>query len=877
MGTKGAGTLPTGSISFLFTDIEGSTRLVQALGESWVGVLARHNAILGAAVASAGGFRIKTEGDSLFAVFADSAAAVTAAVNGQRKLASEIWAEGCKIRVRMGIHTGAATLVGADYVGLEVHRAARIADAAHGGQIVISEPTSILVEDDLPKGASIRDLGKHRLKDLSEPETLFQVTVDGLAGEFPPLRTLDAIPNNLPAQVTSFVGRKAELATAVDLLSRTRVLTLTGPGGTGKTRLSLQVAAEVSHRFADGVFFVGLSPVLEVEVVPSTILNTLGLSASSKKEAPRDRLLGQLRSKSVLLILDNFEQLLGAAPLVSDMVRASPRSKFVVTSRSPLRIAGEQELPVPPLRTDGAVTPDAALEIEGVQLLVDRATAVRPDFSVTAKNVTAAVELVKTLDGLPLAIELVASRIRLLPIESILERLDARMLSSGSVDLPERQRTITNAIDWSYGLLDPAGQQLFRRLAVFSGGARLEEIEALAAAWDPGGDLLEDLQGLVDQSLLGSTSTAGSPRFRMLHVIREYAMERLVSSAEELAAYETHLRIYAEFAERAAPELLRKDRHLWLDLLDADHDNIRGALEWGISRVSTELVQRLAAATWRFWQARGHLHEARWRLEQALAMPAGDDRYRAKALEALGGVHWWRGEMESCCERYREALELQQALGDDRAIANALYNYGLASGFSGSDVEAARANLDRAGEIYARLGDEDGLGNVAWGIGNIDLVDNQSAALDDFKRAADHYRRSGNEFGRGWSTFEVAEYHVRTRDYLSAWSSLREAMELFGSHQDVSGVVLVGWLAGAVALGLGDRYRAYRLAGMVDTLRIASGIDLIEFDFNVHEGFDRETLSGLEGDDRLAFDEGKRADMAELVACVLAGPTDAEA
>ena len=871
-----ADSLPTGPISFLFTDVEGSTRLVQALGELWVDVLARHNAILREAVGASAGFPIKTEGDSLFAVFGDARAAVAAAVHAQERLASEPWPEGHDLRVRMGIHTGEAALVGADYVGLEVHRAARIADAAHGGQIVISEPTAILVEADLPEGASVRDLGKHRLKDLSEPEGLFQVTIEGLAAEFPPLRTLDAIPNNLPAQVTTFVGRKTELAKAVELLSGTRVLTLTGPGGTGKTRLSLQVAAEVSHLFDDGVFFVELSPVLEVEIVPSVILNALGLSASSKDEAPRERLVNQLRSKAVLLILDNFEQLLSAAPIVSEMVRGAPRSKFVVTSRAPLRISGEQEFPVPPLATGGAATVEAALRIEGVQLLIDRAMAVRPDFSLTPGNVAAVVELVEMLDGLPLAIELVASRIRLLPVESILNHLDARMLSSGSVDLPERQRTITNAIDWSYGLLGPAEQHLFRRLSVFSGGARLEEIEALCLGWDLGIHLLDGLQVLVDHSLLSAIAAQPSPRFRMLHVIREFAMERLAEAGEAEAAQVAHLDVYTELVERAAPELLRKDRRRWLDLLDADHDNIRVALEWGVANGRNELVQRLAAASWRFWQARGHLHEAKWRLEQALAMAGGNDRHRAKVLEALGGVYWWRGEMDRCVEMYESALGLHRALGDERELANALYNYGLSVGFHLSEPDRSRALIGKAREIYERLGDEDGLGDVAWGLGNTHIADRQPAALEEFKKAAAHYGISGNEFGLGWSTFEVGGYYARTGDFENAWPPLRQAMELFGSHQDVSGVVMVGSELAAVALGLGDRSRAYRMAGMVDTQRVASGVDLVSIDFNVHEGLERETLGRLEGDDRVVYEEGKRADLPTLVAYVLAGPTDVE-
>lgn len=874
MATTSPHALPTGTVSFLFTDIEGSTRLVESLGGSWVEVLGRHNTILGRAVAEASGSLIGSEGDSLFAVFFDASAAVAAAVGGQLGIASEPWPRNHEVRVRMGIHTGEATLVGRDYVGLDVHRASRIADAAHGGQIVVSESTAVSVETQLPEGASLLDLGKYRLRDLSQPEALFQVTVDGLTHEFPPLRTLDFIPNNLPPQLTSFVGRDTELATALELLHATRVLTLIGPGGTGKTRLSLQIAAEAGDRFDDGVFFVGLSPVSDVEVVPSAILAALGLSGSSREQTPEARLLNELQSKSLLLVLDNFEQLLEAAPLVSRMVASSPRSQFVVTSRAPLQISGEQQLPVPPLGTAVAATVDEALAIEGVQLLVDRAMSVRPEFSVTNENVAAVVQLVTMLDGLPLAIELVASRLRLLPVETVLDRLDSKMLSSGSVDAPPRQQTITNAISWSYELLDPAQQRLFARLSVFSGGARLDEIEAMCADWGVGIDVIDGLETLANQSLLASVTASSSPRFRMLHVIREFAMDRLAETDEASATHEAHLRVYTELVEQAAPQLLGEDRVHWFDLLDADHDNLRTALEWGVANKRTDLVLRLAASSWRFWQARGHLHEAQRRLEQALSMPEGDDQYRAKALEALGGVHWWRGELDRCLVLYEEALVMQRALGDERELANALYNYGLAVGFYLNEFDRSREILTEARGIYEALYDEDGLGDVAWGMGNTHLAQNDPTALDDFKRAVGHYRKSGNEFGEGWSAFEVGAYYERNGSYKQAWPYLSEAMQLFGSHKDVSGVVMVGSEMASLALGLGDRSRAYRLAGMVDTLRISSGTDLVGFGFNIREGLEPETLQDLKGRDLASFEDGRRADYTRLVEYALTGPTE---
>ncbi|MCI0545596.1 MAG: adenylate/guanylate cyclase domain-containing protein, partial [Actinobacteria bacterium] len=546
--------------------------------------------------------------DAFFAVFTTATDALGAAVDAQRRLNEELWPETAVVRVRMGIHTGSGTLGGADYVGIDVHRAARITDAAHGGQVVISEPTASLVERVLPPGITITDLGKHRLKDLSDPETIFQVVIPGIVSGFPPLRTLDAIPNNLPNQVTSFVGRERELALAEELMKTSRVLTLIGPGGTGKTRLALQVAAEISDEFSDGVFFVDLSWVRQVEVVPSAILNAIGTADSDAEQSAEERLVTELRPMSVLLVLDNFEQILEAAPVVTAILRGAPKTKLIVTSRAPLPVSGQQELPVPPLTTGEVTDVEEALQSDGVRLLVDRAMAVRPDFALTAGNARAAVELVNRLDGLPLAIELVASRLRLFSIETLLERLDARMLSHGSIDMPERQQTIEATIGWSYELLEPGRQALFARLAAFSGGARLDEIEVLMSVFEPEHDLIEGLTRLVDNSLVIGAEIAGQPWFRMLQVIHEFAFARLVERGEVEVARLAHLRVYVDLATRAAPELTRKDRLHWLDVLEANHDNFRAALEWGMERQRADEVLELVAALWRFWQARGHLH-----------------------------------------------------------------------------------------------------------------------------------------------------------------------------------------------------------------------------------------------------------------------------
>jgi predicted ATPase/class 3 adenylate cyclase len=872
--------LPTGTVTFLFTDIEGSTRMVQALGDGWVPVLEAHNDVVESAITANHGVVVKSEGDSFFAVFPAAFDALQAALAAQHALMDHPWPQDGVIRARMGLHTGLGVLGGSDYVGLDVHRASRIADSAHGGQIVLSEPTTVLVERQVPMGVTIRDLGKHRLKDLSEPEAIFQVIAEGLQAEFPVLRTLDAIPNNLPRLLTSFVGREKELAEAIRLLESSRILTFTGPGGTGKTRLALQVAAELADDFPDGVFFVELAPVTDVEVLPSRILETLGIPASTRAESPHMRLVSQLAGKGHLIVLDNFEQLLDGASLVLEMLRASPRTKILVTSRAPLRIGGEQEMPVPPLGISGLDTSDVTtlMEVEAVRLFAERAMSVRPDFRISEANVRGVAELVRRLDGLPLAIELVASRLRLLPVEQIIERLDARMLSSGSIDLPERHRTIQGTIAWSHDLLSDPERRLFARFSVFSGGARLEAVEAVCASSDElGDDLINVLSRLVDHSLIRRTDWDGYPRLRMLHVIREFATERLEESGETAELARRHLRAYAEYVESAAPELLRKNRKEWLDLLEQDHDNIRAALDFAVGSGEPDLAFRLVAGAWRFWQARGHLHEARQRIEEVLALDGGRPENRAKTVEALGGVLWWLSEMDQVVDVYRTALEMQKELGDQAGIANALYNVALSVAFGEhQDVEASNRALDEAEELYRVLGHVGGLGDIAWARGNLIAYSSEDLpeAIDQTKKSIEYYRQAGNEFGMGWGLFEVGDMSRRLGDYDQAWEFTRQGLALFAEHRDVSGVVLLIASAAGLAITLGDHSRALRLAGAFHGLRITSGTEIVRSEINRIEGLEFERLEALAGEEAIPYREGRAMDFDHAVAYALAGPID---
>jgi predicted ATPase/class 3 adenylate cyclase len=865
--------LPTGTVTFFFSDMEGSTRLVQELGDLWPGLLDDHDRLIRTAVSSNGGVEVRTEGDAFFAAFASAADAVAAAGDVQRAVASHEWPEDREVRVRIGLHTGAGMLGGADYVGVDVHRAARIAAAAHGGQVVLSETTAVLAERVLPEGTDLRDLGKHRLKDLLERESLFQLVIPGVSDEFPALRTLDAVPNNLPLLVTSFVGREDDVAEALRLLESRRIVTLLGPGGTGKTRLSLQVAAEAAERFPDGVYFVPLASVTDGDLIPSTVLASVGVHVASRRDPPVEQLTHFLADKSLLLVLDNFEQLVESAGIVAEMAARSPASKFLVTSRVPLRVSGEQELPIPPLETAAEdVGVETLMQIESIRLFLERAQTVRPDFELTAANAAAVAALVGRLDGLPLAIELVVPKLKLLPVERILERLDTRSLAGGARDAPERHQTLWNAISWSDESLPPACRRLFARLSVFVGGVRLDEIEKVCGPQDDlGVDVLEGLATLVDHSLV--LRDDDQDRFRMLHVIREYAADRLAESTEAEVIRRRHGLAYCARVEEAYPELTRRDRKTWLESLDADLDNLRAALAHCVEARETDAALRLVWSMWRYWQIRGHLYEARRRVDEVLALPGGDPMRRAKAVEALGGIAWWQGDADACEAAYQEALRLQLDLGDQREIANALYNKGLVDGFFREDSEAGRRSLDEALGMYESLGDVGGLADVHWGLGNLLMIalGEPAEGITHFERSIAGYQEVGNVFGEGWAHFELGEAARRLRQFDTARAHYSKGLELLYAAGDVSATVLFVMAFAALALEMDDQIRTFRLAGAAYGAADRSGVDLISVAVNRIEGLERAALEAVTDERADAYRQGAAMSYDQAVEYALEG------
>ncbi|MGH2500519.1 MAG: ATP-binding protein, partial [Candidatus Limnocylindria bacterium] len=736
--------------------------------------------------------------------------------------------------------------------------------------------------DTLPAGVGLRDLGLHRLKDLSRPERLYQLDIDGLPSEFPPPRTLDRVKHNLPVQLTSFVGREKEVAAGRRLLMGTRLLSLVGPGGTGKTRLSLQLAAESIDDFADGVFFVGLAPVSEPELVPSAIAAGLGVRLAGNR-TPLDQVAEHLRELQTLLVLDNFEQVVASAPKMAELLRACPRVKVLVTTRTALRVSGEQEFPVPPLALpDVRHLPEASAlsQYEAVRLFIERALAAKPDFAVTNENAPAVAGICAALDGLPLAIELAAARVKVLSPEAILTRLEKSfsVLSGAPMrDLPARQQTLRGAIDWSYELLEPGARRLFERLSVFTGGGRLAEIEAVCGpAEEIGGEVLDTISSLVDQSLLRQRDEGGEPRFVMLRVIREYALERLEAGVEAAEIRRRHARTYVDIAERAAPHLTTAAQKEWLDRLDREHDNLRAAVEWLIAAEDNATAGRLLFAMWRFWQMRGHLREGQARAERILALPVPqvDPVERARALEAAGGLAYWMGDMPAARAMYAEALDLVRRTDDRAAIANAEYNLAFTHIVPSEDLETARALLEEAREGWTELGDHERARLATWGLAGLYL------SLGDFaaaRRAAQEvipaFRSSGRTFDLGWAVHILGMGALHTGDAAEARQWLAEGLAIFVGAEDQSGIVVVLRDIAELELKAGERPRAMRIAGASRALEDSSGAGIMtvmmERPAGIWTPIHRDELPAAE---RAAWDEGTRMSAAEAVAYAVREP-----
>jgi len=848
MKLKIASTKPTGTVTFLFSDIEGSTHLLQRIGDKYALALEEQRVIIRAAFQQFEGYEIDTAGDAFFVAFSRAQDGVSAAIAAQRQLAMHQWPEGETLRVRMALHTGEPIVTATGYVGMDVHRAARLCSTGHGGQILISETTRQLVAGNLPEGVTLRDLGEHRLKDLQQAEHIYQIIVPDLPGDFPSLKTLNSRPNNLPAQITPLVGREHEIEALRQLLlkAEVRLVTLTGPGGIGKTSLSLQVAIGLLEEFAHGVFFVNLAAISDAELVLPTIAQTLSIRENRNKPL-RESVIEYLRDKRLLLVLDNFEQVVAAAPVVSDLFAACPHLKILVTSRIVLRLKGEREYPVEPLPAPDPRkawhSKDSLSQYAAVELFIQRALAVKPDFAVNNDNAPAVAEICFRLEGLPLAIELAAARLKLFSPQALLARLGSRLqlLRGGPRDMPARHQTLRQAIAWSYDLLTPAEQAFFQRLAVFVGGCSLEAVEAICHAAPQGGalDALDGLTALIDQSLLRQEQTKdaksdisreGEPRFTMFETIREFALERLQASDEMQktmalpapqkaasqdwqATRRRHADFFLALAEKAEPELTGSKQVLWLNILEREHDNLRAVFSWVEETGQADYGLRLGAAIWRFWIVRGHMEEGRERLVALLALPGASQRTRerAKVLNAVGTIMHELGDYITARQRLEESLEIWRKLGDKKGLATVINNLGWIAAQLGELISASELSEESL-TLHGELRDKRGMAVAFNNLAAVAYTQSEFALARSLQEKSLNLRQEiGDERGVAFATAMLGWFEVVQGNYEKAAALLESARAKLRELGDNMMMGFIVWILAQMALDQGDFDRAARL------------------------------------------------------------------
>ncbi len=736
--------LPSGTVTFLFTDIENSTKLWEQFPEAMKSALAQHDKIIKQAIDDHNGRIIKTTGDGVHAAFQTGVSGVQAAIAIQQGLFTAEWKqiEPYKLHTRIGLHTGEAEERGGDYYGSTLNRAARLMSIAYGGQTLLSTTTTDLVRDQLPADLSIRDLGEHRLKDLVRSEHIFQLINPALPSEFPALKSVDAFPNNLPVQLTTFIGREREIEEAKNRLNSARLLTLIGPGGTGKTRLALQLAAELLPSFSDGVWVAELAPLADPALIMQTIASVLGLRDQLGMHMD-ELVVDYLRAKNILLVMDNCEHLVEAcAQLIDQLLHACPNLKIIASSREALGINGETIYRVPSLSLPdpAQTTPEALLRSESIQLFLARAAAVSPSFTLNDHNATAVAQICRRLDGIPLALELAAARVPVFAAEQLAARLDDRfkLLTGGSRTALPRQQTLRATIDWSYDLLLENERALLRKLSVFAGGWSFEAVEAIC----PELDVLNLLTQLINKSLVIAEEEKGETRYHLLETVRQYARDKLLEAGEAIQARDAHFNYFFELARTAAPKLNGYEALIWVMRLETEFDNIRAALSWATEN-NVEAALRMCASLLYFWNRRGLEEEGRHligeALAQALKLPRTDgeaDRQMMKSLgeawHSMAMLAYSQGDNARAIESSKEAAVLARQLNDKRLLALALAFQASGKMWLGTTegveelLEEALAAARESGDKYAT-----GLPLALFG---------QGIALTkgDYKKAADY-------------------------------------------------------------------------------------------------------------------------------------------
>jgi len=904
-----------GALTFLFTDVEGSTPLWERHEALMRVVAARHDALLDGIVGAHGGTRVRErgEGDSLFAVFLVPDAAVAAALAMARALLAEPWPAETPMRVRMGLHTGAAQLRAGDYYGPVVNRCARIRGLGHGGQVLLSGATAALARGALPEGASLRSLGAHTLKGLAGPEEVYQLCHPDLPGAFPPLLSPQAPRHNLPATISTLIGREAEQGEVLALLAEARLVTLVGSGGIGKTRLALALAAELLDQYPDGVWLVELASLVEPGLVPGAVAQALGVREEPGR-ALQATLVDHLKEKRALLVLDNCEHLIAAcAGLASALLRGCAHLRILATSREGLDVAGEHCWRVPSLTVPDPKHPppvELAGGYEAVRLFVARARERQAGFALTIQNARAVVSICARLDGIPLAIELASARVASLGVEGIAARLDDRfrLLTGGTRDALPRQRTLRAALDWSYDLLGEPGQRLLDRLSVFAGGWTLGAAEAVCAGDGiEGWEVPDLLGGLVHKSLLQAEEAGGELRYGLLETVRAYAGERLRASGSP-AVYERHLAWCIRLADQAELGVRGAEEADWLARLETEHDNLRAALGWAREAGAGEEGLWLAGALWRFWYVRGHLTEGLGWLQGALAAAAGSPATRARALNGAGNLAQSLGSLEQTTALHAEALALRRALGDTQGIATSLNNLGIVAVARGDyrGAEALYAEslalqrelsntyfmacildnrgvaafyqgaYDRAAPLHEEalalrraLGDRRGvaatlhnLGSVVMALGDLD----RAAALQE--EALGYQRELGNKEGMA-STLSGLGWVAHLRGEHGRAAALHRQSLLLGREhgsRDVLSELLEGLAAATAALG--QSLLAAQLGGASHAMRESFG------GYTSHKDYQSEMrhLRAALGEEAFAaaWAEGRALPPEEAIALALA-------
>ncbi len=833
---------PTGTVTFLFTDIEGSLGLAQRYPEAWPMLLERHHVLLQQAIEAHDGFVFQLSGDSFQAAFHTVLDALNAALDAQRWLQREAWTP-APIKVRMGINTGAAQADNnadgtSGYTGYStLARAQRVMSAAYGGQVLLSNASAEQARDELPQTVTLRDMGEHRLKGLLQPERLWQIVTPDLVAEFPPLSSLSTLPNNLPSALTSFIGREHEIGEIKGLLNKTRLVTLTGPGGTGKTRLSLQVAADVLAQFPDGGWLAEFAPVTDPSLVPQTVATALGV-----QEQPGRPVLAQLTDylspKKILLVLDNCEHLIMACAQLADvLLHACPNLRLLASSREALGITGETAYPVPPLQTPSLsdhTTVAYLTQYESVRLFVERAQTVQPHFALSEVNAEAVAQICRRLDGIPLALELAAARIKLFTPEQIAKRLDDRfrLLTGGSRTAVPRHHTLSALIEWSYDLLLPGERALLRRLSVFAGGWTFDAVEHVcgpasipdhetvpAAEQDATWDVLEALTQLVNKSLVVVDEQGNETRYRFLETIRQFAHDKLLESGEDERVRGRHLNYFLALAQRGEPQLHGREQVEWFDRFDVEQDNFRAVYDWALKSSQIEEALELAGSLWWFWYIRDHFSEARERMNAALARSAASDpdEARVRVLNGLGFILYAAGNMPDARVILEEAVSLSQKLGSRRGLAESLQFLGAtefveAAKSTPGDFKHVRSIMEQSLAYWQALEDKIG---ISW---ELNLLASLAQAEGDLAQSRALWEESialrravGDRVLLAYSLRRLAEVALQQGDYAAAEANYREGHRLLieaGGKATIA--ASLSGFAG-LALAQGQFIRAVRL------------------------------------------------------------------